>query len=49
VDNTTVLGYFKANAFVVVFLCYVSLLNVPIMQRVKVLTGMFCSLTSLMA
>ena len=47
VDNTTALGYFKANAFVVVFLCYVSLLDVPIMQRVKVLTGKFCSFTSL--
>ena len=27
VDHATALGYFKANAFVVVFLCYVSLLH----------------------
>ena len=29
VDHATAMGYFKANAFVVVFLCYVSLLDVP--------------------
>jgi hypothetical protein len=29
VDHATALGYFKANAFVAVFLCYVSLLDVP--------------------
>ena len=28
VDHATALGYFKANAFVVVFLCYVSLLDI---------------------
>ena len=28
VDHATAMGYFKANAFVVVFLCYVSLLHV---------------------
>ena len=27
VDQATALGYFKTNAFVVVFLCYVSLLS----------------------
>ena len=29
VDRATALGYFKANAFVVVFLCYVRLLAAP--------------------
>ena len=29
VDHATALGYFKANAFVVIFLCYVSLRNFP--------------------
>jgi hypothetical protein len=29
VDHATAMGYFKANAFVVVFLCYVSLPDVP--------------------
>ena len=29
VDHATAMGYFKANAFVVVFLCYVSLTDVP--------------------
>ena len=28
VDHATAMGYFKANAFVVVFLCYVSLPDV---------------------
>ena len=39
VDHATALGYFKANAFVVVFLCYVSLLDVSL-HHIKFLTGM---------
>jgi hypothetical protein len=46
VDHATAMGYFKANAFVVVFLCYVSILDISIDWYGKVLTGMRCSLGS---
>ena len=37
VDHATALGYFKANAFVVIFLCYVSLRDIPMQYRRAVL------------
>jgi hypothetical protein len=39
VDHATAMGYLKANAFVVIFLCYVSFLSVLCIPHRKVLIG----------
>jgi hypothetical protein len=50
VDHATAMGYFKANAFVVVFLCYVSLsilMSYEAHEGPELLIGVFCSVVSL--